>query len=153
MLKNDDGSFTVEEADLAGTEADIDLTTVTDETQKGLLQTEIAKKRAWRTKAIEPTSKKSYKDLYEALKTQKPIETTVEKDKTVPDDIRKDIDTLKEESQKRVFQHANKLSPTQVDELFAYSKGMKIEPKIALEKPFIKKLFEQMTIDEEASNA
>jgi hypothetical protein len=155
MLKNNDGSFTIEEADLAtDTDAEIVIPENADEKLKQDLQTTIAKKKAWREKAIDPSTQKSYKELYESIKTQKPIDTTTKKETVeVSDDIRKDITSLKEESSKRIFQHANKLSPEQVDEIFGYAKGMGIEPKVALEKPFMKKLLDQMTSDEEASNA
>jgi hypothetical protein len=155
MKKNDDGSFTIEEADLStDNDVEIEIPENADEKLKEDLKTTIAKKKAWRDKAIDPESKKSYKDLYESIKTQKPNETQPKKETVdVPDDIRNDINSLKEESQKRVFQHANKLSPSQVDEVFAYAKGMGIEPKVALEKPFIKKVLEQMTDDNDASNA
>jgi inner membrane protein involved in colicin E2 resistance len=155
MLKNNDGSFTIEEADL---ETDVDTEIVipenADEQLKQDLQTTIAKKKAWREKAIDPSTQKSYKELYESIKTQKTDDTVTKKETVeVPDDIRNDINTLKEESQKRIFQFANKLSPSQVDEVFAYAKGMGLQPKDALDKPFIKKVLEQLSSDEEASNA
>ena len=159
MKQNDDGTFTVEDTDLENDTDAINVDENIDETFKKELHQTIAKKKAWREKAIDPESKKSYKELYESVKAQKPNETkevveTKKVDTTaVPESVLSDIASLKTESQKRVFQHANNLSPTQVDEVFAYAKGMNIEPKIAMEKPFIKNVLDQMTADDNASNA
>ncbi|MCK9319383.1 hypothetical protein [Methanoculleus sp.] len=156
MIKNDDGSVVIEENDLANDTDVVDTTGIVDEKFKSELQTTIAKKKAWREKAIDPESKKSYKELYESIKNNKATETPTEVKKevsNVPDTVVADVQMLKMEAQKRTFQYANKLSPEQVDHIFAYAKGMGIEPKEALDKPFIKKVINEISNDEEASNA
>lgn len=155
MIKNNDGSVVIEETDLANDTDVVDTTGIVDEKFKQELATTIAKKKAWREKAIDPESKKSYKELYESIKNNKASEPVVEqkKETQVPDDIINDVMTLKEEASKRTFQYANKLSPEQVDHVFAYAKGMGITPKEALDNPFITKVINQMKNDEEASNA
>lgn len=167
MIINDDGSLTVEDQDLKDDteENEIDTSGVTDEKLKKDLQTTIAKKKAWRAKAIDSESGKSYKELYEesvkkqttdAKEEEGKKEEKKEEKKETPDtseELQKDVNLLKEESQKRVFQYANKLSPEQANEVFAYARGSGIEPKDALEKPFMKKVLEQMKTDEDNANA
>lgn len=164
MIKNDDGSITVEDTDLdleADTKTDdINLSPIEDSELKKSLQTTIAKKKAWRAKAFDETTGKTYKELYESTinnpNTQEQVETKPvesEKKEEATNDILKDVASLKEDRQMRVFQHANNLTPEQVDELFGYAKGMGIEPKDALEKPFMKKVLSQMSSDEASANA
>jgi hypothetical protein len=155
MIKNDDGTVVIEENDLANDTDVVDTTGIVDEKFKSELATTIAKKKAWREKAIDPDTKKSYKELYESIKNNKAPETIseVKKVASVSDDVVADVQMLKSEAQKRTFQYANKLSPEQVDHIFAYATGMKITPKEALDKPFIKSVINQMSNDEEASNA
>lgn len=162
MITNQDGSVTLEDADLTAdtkVEDDAIVESVVDDGAKKNLQSAIAKKKAWREKAIDTTTGKSYKQLYdESLINNKNDNTSPEKkvEGEVTDttaDLRKDVDTLKDERQMRVFQHANNLSPDQVEEVFGYAKGMGIEPKDALEKPFMKKVIAQMSAEDTASNA
>lgn len=132
---------------------------VIDEAQKKNIQTLVHKKKAWREKAIEPQTGKTYKDLYEeSLKNinnpDKTLNPVKPKSGTeISDDIQKDVQSLKDDRQLRVFQHANGLTPEQADEVFAYARGMKIEPKDAMEKPFMKKVLEQMKSETEVANA
>ena len=155
MKTKDDGTLEVEEQDLKEDNDELDTSSVTDEKLKKDLLTTIAKKKAWREKAIDSKSGKTFKELYEESIKQAP-ETIVEKKKETTegtDELQKDVTYLKEESQKRVFQHANKLTPDQVNEVFAYAKGSGIEPKDALEKTFMKNVLKQMVTDEENANA
>jgi len=163
MIEKDDGSLEVEDQDLKDDtdENEIDTSSVVDEKIKKDLQTTIAKKKAWRAKAVDSESGKTFKSLYEESIKKQTIDTEDKKEekdkkKETPDiseDLRRDVNSLKEESQKRIFQYANKFSPEQVNEIFAYANGAGIEPKDALEKPFVKKVLEQMKTDEDNANA
>jgi len=155
MIKKDDGTLEIEQKDLTEDNDDVRTEDVTEETLKQDLLTTIAKKKAWRTKAIDSESGKSFKDLYEeSVKKQAP-DTIIEKKKEIPESeaLRKDVSYLKEEAQKRIFQHANKLTPEQVNEVFAYAKGSGLEPKDALEKAFMKKVLTQMKTDDDNAKA
>lgn len=154
---NEDGSVTIEDQDLENDTDEVKTEGVTDEDLKKDLQTTIAKKKAWREKATDPDSGKSYKELYEESVKKQTTDTKGEEGKEKKEDnsegIQKDIALLKEESQKRIFQHANELSSEQVDEVFAYARGSGIEPKDALEKPFMKGILNQMATDKDNANA
>lgn len=54
------------------------------------------------------------------------------------DDLRKDVEELKLEREKRRFQSTHGLDPDETDNLFALAKGMGIPPEKAIDHPFFK---------------
>jgi hypothetical protein len=126
---------------------------IEDEKIRKDLQTAIAKKKAWREKAIDPETGKPYRDLYNEFKNQKQSGAEDNGESDNDDSLKKDVEMLKSENMKRSFQHAHGLSPDATDEVFAYASGMNISPKEALEKPFVKSALKHIQSSDEVANA
>ena len=123
-----------------GDEADV-------ETLKKNVATLNAQKKHWREKAVDPTTGKPYKELFEAAqqaKNNQPAEG---------DDVKKDIQWLKAVEEKRQFGYQHGLSPEEADQVFNYAQGAGIKPEKALEHPFVKSGLESLKATQRAQSA
>lgn len=98
-------------------------------------QTVAAQKTHWRGKAIDPETKKPFRDLYAEAQTRV---ITPPANNAPVEALQKDVEGLKSLEEKRAFGHSHELSPEAVDQVFAAAKGLGITPLEALEKPLIK---------------
>lgn len=113
-------------------------------------KTAIAQKKHWRGKAIDPTSGKPYKELVPAGGSTTVIAPKAEDQAT---EDRQRIVTLEQAEEKRQFGGAHKLSPGQVDALFAYAKGMGKKPEEMLADNGAKALIQGIASQDRASDA
>lgn len=118
--------------------SDIDENNATPEQVKALkesAQTLLGKTKHWSGKAKTLTA-----ELEEAKKnppkgTQTPLAPTPGADDV---DLRRDVNDLKLEKEKRQFGHANQLTPEETDHLFAFATGSNLKPAEAMSHPFFK---------------
>ena len=103
------------------------------------MQTVLAQKKHWRDKAVDTQTGKTFKELYEAsIANQHPVPSQPIKKPELPESVLSDIASLKEAESKRQFQYAHDLTPTEVDNVFAWATAKKIKPEDALNDSFFK---------------
>lgn len=95
-----------------------------------------AQKGHWRKKAVEPTSGKTYAELY--TDAQKKI--TPEPKPSTGDiaEVKTTVDRLAKSEEKRTFGYQHQLDPEETDKLFAYAAGAGMKPADALKDEFFK---------------
>lgn len=136
-----DGADTIEkelEGDVAIDHVDsIDPESATPEQVKDLIaksKTLAAQKAHWKKSAVDPVTGKKYRDIAPKAPLVIPPPHNTEGDKKADERLSR----LEQSEEKRTFGHAHGLSPEEVDNVFASAKGLGIDPKAALEKPFVK---------------
>lgn len=143
---NDGGQNAIDkENDKDLTLPEIDPDNATPEQVKQLIttaQTALGQKKHWREKAVDPETKKPYRDLYAAAKDIKPNDNGAGGGQG--SGLENDVKMLKLAEEKRQFGHIHSLAPEEADHVFAFAQGAGIKPADALEKPFIKNAIEGM---------
>jgi hypothetical protein len=145
MAQNDNGDGGAQPTD-AELEADLTPTAVADPTSLPPEQvaaiikerdTLAAQKNHWRGKAIDPATKKPYRDLLAAAARDNQPKTPPAA-APATDTLTKDVAYLKTVEEKRSFGHQHGLSPEAVDNVFSYAQGRAIKPEEALKDDFVK---------------
>lgn len=107
-------------------------------------QSALAQKKHWRDQAVDPATGKKYRDLVKAP----PAPVTTPSPEAPPPKVEERVIHLEQAEEKRQFGYSHKLSPEEVDRVFATAKGMGKKPAEVLDDPFVKSGIEALRTSE-----
>lgn len=96
-----------------------------------------AQKEHWRGKALDPETKRPWRDIAAEAKRVVPDKPNPETPPAMAE-IKKTVEGLVTLEEKRAFGHQHGLSPEGTDNVFSYAQGRNIKPEDALKDDFVK---------------